>query len=235
MFDFFNSLSATMQILLGLVPAILAIASVVLRLSYRPKGTAGYVCNGSQWMLWFFVIYIGSVAAQYGVDYLPESWFGKGIFSSMTDNTTHEVDNSVLWYIVYATVGYFVCYFLVAFRPVTDKQLESAKKAGKTVVNMPAQAAVSVGTLLGAFLSTMVSALLGTLFLILSGVTGCIIVAVIIMPIFGTLALFGTLILVFVTGIVVWVVTVFKFLKNLYVTMRGPAAVAYAPKDMFGD
>ena len=79
------------------------------------------------------------------------------------------------------------------------------------------------------------SALLGTLALILVGLAGWIILAVIIVPIFGTLALFGTLILMFITGIIVWILTVIKFLKNLYITLRGPAAVSYTPKDMFGD
>jgi len=139
LFDFLNSLSHFQMALLGLVPLFLVIATLLLNIFLRRKETAGFVCNGSVLMMWYFVIYLASVFAQYSVKWLPKDWVGKdSIFDTVHKDGVP--DNSILWYLLAATIAYFICYFFIAFRPVTQDQLQLAKAKKKIVLEMSSEA-----------------------------------------------------------------------------------------------
>ncbi|MBQ8158282.1 MAG: hypothetical protein IJ081_04600 [Prevotella sp.] len=241
MFDFFNSLSTTQQILLGFVPLFLVIINAVLNVLFRRKESVAFANNGSIFMMFFFLVYVGSVAAQYCVKYLPHSWFGDSIFDSVTKEGVP--DNSILWYIFYLTVAYFICYYLVSFRPINEEQLKDAiahknvvlggAKVGDSAINAVKTASMSIGISIWSACVAVFYALFTSIWLILGGLIGCIILGVILLPIFGGLFYFGTLFLMFVGCIIVWVITALKFLKNLYVILVGPSHVKYKAEKLW--
>jgi hypothetical protein len=237
LFDFLNSLSHFQMALLGLVPLFLVIATLLLNIFLRRKETAGFVCNGSVLMMWYFVIYLASVFAQYSVKWLPKDWVGKdSIFDTVHKDGVP--DNSILWYLLAATIAYFVCYFFIAFRPVTAEQLQWAKTKKKIVLEMSSEAvahalksgAMTAAGALWTIITTLVTAALSGLFMLLFGFLGALALGVFLLPILGGVALFGTLFLMFASILIVWVLCVWKFLKNTLVVLSGPDKIAYRPK-----
>jgi hypothetical protein len=236
LFDFLNSLSHFQMALLGLVPLFLVIATFLLNILLRRKETAGFVCNGSIFMMWYFVIYLASVFAQYSVKWLPKSWVGSSIFDTVQKDGVP--DNSVLWYMLAATIAYFICFFFIAFRPVTQDQLQLAKSKKKIVLEMSSEAmgnALKSGFFAAAaafwgILSTVVTALLSAAFMLLFGFLGALVLGVILLPIVGGLALFGTLFLMFASIVIVWILCAWKFLKNTLIVLAGPEKMGYKPK-----
>lgn len=233
LFDFLNSLSRFQMILLGLVPVFLVLLSFLRNKLLRRAETVGYVCNGSILMMLYFVVFLGSVFAQYSVKWLPRGWIGKSVFESASKDGVP--DNSVLWYLIGITILYFICYFFIAIRPVTATQMERAKKEEKIVFELSSSAighaasslAISILSIVGSFLSAIFMAALHSLLLLLGGFLGAILLGVILLPIFGGLAIFGTLFLMFASILIVWVLCVYKFIKNTYIVAIGPAKAGY--------
>ena len=236
LFDFLNSLSHFQMALLALVPLFLVIATFLLNVFLRRDETAGYVCNGSFYMMWYFVIYLASVFAQYSVKWLPKSWVGESVFDGVHKNGVP--DNSILWYLLYATIAYFLCYFFIAFRPVTAEQLELAKSKKKIVLE---RSTVAVGNALKSGLATafgalwaivvtVVSAAVSGAFMLLFGFLGALALGVFLLPIASGLALFGTLFLMFASIVIMWILCAWKFLKNTLIVLVGPAKMGYKPK-----
>lgn len=232
MLDFINSISTTQWILLGLVPPLLVVLTIVFNIVFRRKETVGFVFNGSFWMMIFLFVFLGSFFAQYAVKWLPESWMGRSIFEG-------NPEAAPLFYgLFFITLGYFLCYALISFRPVTQLQMDTAKAnkqlaldfSGTTAARAAAKGIGSFLFILIEVLSSLLTAILASIFTILCGFAGAILVGVIILPILGVLAIAVTMFFMFCSILIAWAICIFKFIKNMFIVAMGPAKVSYNPK-----
>lgn len=239
LFDFLNSLSHSQLVLVGLVPLFLVIANFVMNWLLSRKETVGYVCNGSFFMAWYFVIYLGSVFAQYSVKWMPWLGIGKSLFdSTMKDGKVVEPD--ILWYLMYITIAYFICYFFIAFRPVTAEQLQEARANKKIVFelsttnlsNAMKTSFYNVATLLWGVIYGTVAGLLYSIGLLLCGFVGALILGIILLPIAGAVFIFLTMFLMFASIVIMWFLCAWKFLKNAGIIIVGPAKAGYKIPDV---
>lgn len=234
LFDFLNSLTHFQLALLGAVPLLLAVVIVLMNIFLRRKETVGFVYNGSILMMVYFFVYLGSVFAQYAAKWLPKSWHIDSPFETAV-NQEGIHDNSVLWYIFTITLLYFVCFFIIAIRPLTEEQMQKARKEEQTVIEFTPKAGskaifdifVNILTVVGTFLSFVLQLFIHSLFILLSGFLGAMFLGIILLPILGGFAIFGTLFLMFASIVIMWVICAWKFLKNALIIAIGPAKAGY--------
>lgn len=228
--------------LLGLAPLLCVIIGWTLKVKFRRPDTVGFAYNGNRWVKWFMLLYILVMVINSFV--LPH-FFG-GRFELKSSNNP----NGVL-YIVLFTAYCFVCYFLVAFRELNEEQAARAKSSKKMVLNFAATAAGAAAGAGAGLLQALGSALQLIWQLVnpinIISVSGNVVTytfagagqafanLTILIPVFVIMVVLGVfvqMVMFFLTAIIMWLVTVIKFLLNLRITAMGPSAVSFKTKDV---
>ena len=210
-----------MGILVMLVPFVLAILAVWLRSVRVTKDTAGYVSNATRFGYWLLVITVMSVIIT--------------LIAGFFDSQLSFFHNNGLWFLVLLSFLFFLCYYVIAFKPATADQLKEAKENGSMLYET---AGIATAGLAGGAMMMLKSTLMmlaqapieivqrsgGTIWYRMASVSGTLGgVAVAIIPIIVVgllLAFFAIYFLLFIV-VLSWLLVVIKFLKNL-IYLNGP-------------
>lgn len=208
-------------VILMFVPFVLAFVAIWLRSARVNKDTAGYVSNASRLGYWLFVITVLSVIIS--------------LIAGIFDSHLSFFSNNGLWFLVLLSFLFFLCYYVIAFKPVTADQLEEARDEGCTLIETAGLAAAGVaGGISGTFKSTMMMLAKAPIEIVrqsgntiwyrnasvggtLGGVAAAILPAIAI----GVLLSFAAMFFLLVIVIISWLLVVIKFIRNM-VYLKGP-------------
>lgn len=128
-----------MGVLVMLVPFVLAIVAIWLR-SVKPNArTAGYVSNASRFAYWLLIITVLSLVVTF--------------IAGKFDSHLSFFGNNGPWFLVVLSFLFFLCYYVIAFKPVDADQLEEARDQGAVLFETAGLAAAGIGSGLSATLS----------------------------------------------------------------------------------
>ena len=207
-------------VLMLLVPFVLAILAIWLR-SVKPNArTAGYVSNASRFSYWLFIITVLSVVVTIIAGKLDSHL---GFF------------RTGLWFLVVLSFLFFLCYYVIAFKPVDADQLAEARDKGSVLFETAGLAAAGVGGGLAATISWTLKMLAqapieivrrsgNTIWYRNAGVGSYLGSIAGILLILGGAALilaFFAMYFLLIVVIFTWLLVVYKFVKNL-IYLDGP-------------
>ena len=207
-------------VLMMLVPFVLAILAIWLR-SVKPNArTAGYVSNASRFSYWLFIITVLSVVVTIIAGKLDSHL---GFF------------RTGLWFLVVLSFLFFLCYYVIAFKPVDADQLAEARDKGSVLFETAGLAAAGVGGGLAATISWTLKMLAqapieivrrsgNTIWYRNAGVGSYLGSIAGILLILGGAALilaFFAMYFLLIVVIFTWLLVVYKFVKNL-IYLDGP-------------
>ena len=209
-----------MGVLMMLVPFVLAILAIWLR-SVKPNArTAGYVSNASRFSYWLFIITVLSVVVT--------------IIAGKFDSHLGFFHTG-LWFLVVLSFLFFLCYYVIAFKPVDADQLAEARDKGSVLFETAGLAAAGVGGGLAATISWTLKMLAqapieivrrsgNTIWYRNAGVGSYLGSIAGILLILGGAALilaFFAMYFLLIVVIFTWLLVVYKFVKNL-IYLDGP-------------
>ena len=207
-------------VLMMLVPFVLAILAIWLR-SVKPNSrTAGYVSNASRFSYWLFIITVLSVVVT--------------IIAGKFDSHLGFFRTG-LWFLVVLSFLFFLCYYVIAFKPVDADQLAEARDKGSVLFETAGLAAAGVGGGLAATISLTLKMLAqapieivrrsgNTIWYRNAGVGSYLGSIAGILLILGGAALilaFFAMYFLLIVVIFTWLLVVYKFVKNL-IYLDGP-------------
>ena len=207
--------------LLMLVPFVLAFVAVWLR-STRPNvHTAGFVSNASRFAYWLFILTLLSIVITLIVGLFDShlSFFSKGGLGTL----------------VIAAILYFLCYYIIAFKPVDADQLEEAKEKGDVFFETAGLAATGVaGGVAGVASWTWKMLAQAPIDIIrrsgntiwyrqadVGGFMGNIVGILIPLVIAAVIIVFAAMFYLLIVVVLAWFLVVYKFVRNL-VDINGP-------------
>ena len=207
-------------VLMMLVPFVLSILAIWLR-SVKPNArTAGYVSNASRFSYWLFIITVLSVVVTIIAGKFDSHL---GFFRTW------------LWFLVVLSFLFFLCYYVIAFKPVDADQLAEARDKGSVLFETAGLAAAGVGGGLAATISWTLKMLAqapieivrrsgNTIWYRNAGVGSYLGSIAGILLILGGAALilaFFAMYFLLIVVIFTWLLVVYKFVKNL-IYLDGP-------------
>lgn len=208
-------------VLLMFVPFVLAFIAVWLRSARMTKDTAGYVSNASRFGYWLFVLTVLSIIIT--------------TVAGFFDSHLSFFSNNGLWFLVVLALLFFLCYYVIAFKPVTDEQLEEERDKGSVLFETAGLATAGVaGGLAGTITWTLKMLARAPIEIVrqsgntiwyrdagiggtLGGGASVLIVLLIAAVIIAFLAMYFLLFIVVIS----WLLVVYKFVKNL-MYLNGP-------------
>jgi hypothetical protein len=210
-----------MGVALMFVPFILAFLSVWLHSVSLKARTAGYVSNASRFAYWLFIATILSIVVT--------------CVAGLIDPQLSLFNKNGLWFLVVLAILFFLCYYIIAFKPVDADQLEEAKNDGSPFFEVVGLTAAGVAGGLSGTLSWTLKMLAkapidivrrsgNTIWYRQAGVgsylgniTAILIPLVVVGIVLAFIAMYFLLIIVILS----WVLVVYKFIKNL-IYIKGP-------------
>ena len=208
------------------IPIVCAILSWVMNIwRVRSGKAAGIIFNGDTWVKWAFLLFVAIILLQVASWWLPKDWTWFAILKK--DMTIQQK-----LVIPVATGVYFLCYFLIAFRPATEEELKKAKGAKQLAISLASDAASATAGVTGAA-GTAATGLLGLVWSMLYpivtigsqtfvylgvGAAGFFTSMIALIPIVVIMAMLGTLVVMvvtFLTFIVMVFASIVKFITNL--------------------
>ena len=207
------------------LPLALAVINWILIMSRRKsEGVAGVICAGSKYVKYLFYAYIAVIIIQIVGMYVPGHWIPT-LFDKDGDNT------GIYMLLAYAAYT-FICYYFTSFRLADAREVAEAKEAGGLVIKFAANVAGATigavgaaGGIIGLILGLLQSMLYpivvvgGQTFIFLGvGAVSFFSMLALFIPIVAILGMVGAmliLVLMFFTGFIVTIATIFRFLANL--------------------
>lgn len=207
------------------IPLVLAVINWILIMSRRKsEGVAGVICAGSKYVKYLFYAYLAVIIIQIVGMYVPGHWIPT-LFDKDGDNT------GIYMLLAYAAYT-FICYYFTSFRLANAQEVAEAKEEGSLVIKFAANVAGTAAATVGAA-GGIISIILGILqamlypIVVVGGQTFVFLgvgaasffgMLALFIPIVGILAVVGAfliLALMFFTGVIVTIATIFRFLANL--------------------
>ena len=123
------------EYLLPLLPLVLTILVIWQRSSRKNPRTVGYVSNASSLVVFTFV----ATLASYIISPLVTKILGNDptlIFKA--------------WFLVLLTMVYFVCYAIIAFKPISSKDVDTIEESGGHYYDLATSASAGIGGMIAA-------------------------------------------------------------------------------------
>lgn len=208
-------------VILMFVPFVLAFVAIWLRSARVNKDTAGFISNASSIGYWLFIITALSVIVS--------------LIAGLFDPHLSIFSKSGLWFLVLLSFLFFLCYYVISFKPVNAEQLEEARDEGCPLFETAGLAAAGVAGGLSVIIkSTMKMLARAPIDIVwqsgntiwyrkanvggfLGGVAAAILPAIAI----GVLLSFAAMFFLLVIVIISWLLVVIKFIRNM-VYLKGP-------------
>lgn len=208
-------------VLLMFVPFVLAFLAVWLRSFRANADTAGYVSNASRFGYWLFIITILSIVVT--------------LIAGMIDPQLGFFNKSGLWFLVVLALLFFLCYYVIAFKPVDAYQLEEEKDKGNVFFETFTLAGAGVAAGLSSTFSWTMKMLAKAPIEIvrrsgntiwyrqadMGGFLGSIGGTLIILVCAGLFMAFFAMYFLLAIVLISWLLVVYKFIKNL-IYINGP-------------
>lgn len=208
-------------VLLMFVPFVLAFLAVWLRSARMNARTAGYVSNASSFSYLLFITTILSIVVT--------------VIAGMFDHHLSFFSNNGLWFLVVLALLFFLCYYIIAFKPVEADQLEEEKDKGNVFFETATLAGAGVaGGLLSTFSWTMKMLARAPIEIVrrsgntiwyrqadVGGFLGSIAGTALILVAAGVVMAFFAMYFLLVIVVISWLLVVYKFLRNL-IYLNGP-------------
>ena len=208
-------------ILVLLVPVALAIIAILLRAVIKTRNTAGYVSNATKFAYFIMITTIMSVV---GI-----------LIAGKFDPTLGFFNGDGLWILVVFSFVFFFCYYMIAFKPVTEEQLEIAKEEGTTFFEVAGAATAGVAASSSAVLGwtlkmlalapiQIVKRTASVIWYKMAGVGGYLVnigVIALVLVVGGVILAFIAYYYLLFIVVISWFMVVIKFLINL-IYLGGP-------------
>lgn len=208
-------------VILMFVPFVLAFVAIWLRSVRVNKDTAGYVSNASRLGYWLFVITVLCIVIS--------------LIAGIFDSHLSFFSSNGLWFLVLLSFLFFLCYYVIAFKPVNADQLEEARDEGCPLFETAGIAAAGVASgLSGTFKWTMKMLAKAPIDIVrqsgntiwyrkasVSGTLGGVAAAILPVIAIGVLLSFAAMFFLLFIVIISWLLVVIKFVRNL-IYLNGP-------------